>query len=327
MGPYTVEQINEYLSQGTLLPTDYAWHEGLPDWVPVTEISGVGSAAAPPPFNPKNLTEEPETKSKEQSEKSEYSKPCVHCGSEYDHSNNKYCPDCDLPEFITYGNWICPRCGAKDDIYEGTELVSKSGPRVSQEIGGGVYSSVGSNRVSHEAVIKCKQCDTILDVDRNYHKSPHEIKLRQVKLAKTAVWIAIVTLLFTSGVIALLENIFLGIIGLAAGVIAIRVGSALRADKEKFKIKKTISSIVAILVCLFLLFLPIAVFIVPKMKSHAADTLGPGEELSEWILLLFKVSDLLKNNILASLALLTIFFILFWVKEISVRKMPFKSDD
>ena len=52
MGPYTIEQINEYLAQGSLLPTDYAWHEGLPDWVPVTEISGVGSAAAPPPFNP-----------------------------------------------------------------------------------------------------------------------------------------------------------------------------------------------------------------------------------------------------------------------------------
>jgi len=25
MGPYTVEQINEYLAQGSLLPTDYAW--------------------------------------------------------------------------------------------------------------------------------------------------------------------------------------------------------------------------------------------------------------------------------------------------------------
>ena len=52
MGPYTIEQINEYLGQGSLLPTDYAWHEGLPDWVPVTQISGVGPAASPPPFNP-----------------------------------------------------------------------------------------------------------------------------------------------------------------------------------------------------------------------------------------------------------------------------------
>ena len=52
MGPYTVEQINEYLAQGSLLPTDYAWHEGLPDWVPITQISGVGSADALPPFSP-----------------------------------------------------------------------------------------------------------------------------------------------------------------------------------------------------------------------------------------------------------------------------------
>ena len=52
MGPFTVEQINEYLAQGSLLPTDYGWHEGLPDWVPLTQIQGVGSAATPPPFNP-----------------------------------------------------------------------------------------------------------------------------------------------------------------------------------------------------------------------------------------------------------------------------------
>jgi len=44
MGPYTVDQINDCLAQGSLLPTDYAWHEGLPDWVPVIQISGVGHA-------------------------------------------------------------------------------------------------------------------------------------------------------------------------------------------------------------------------------------------------------------------------------------------
>tara|TARA_B100001971_G_C18155573_1_gene518336 strand:- start:204 stop:653 length:450 start_codon:yes stop_codon:yes gene_type:complete len=44
MGPYTVDQINEHLARGSLLPIDYAWHEGLPDWVPVTQISGVGHA-------------------------------------------------------------------------------------------------------------------------------------------------------------------------------------------------------------------------------------------------------------------------------------------
>ena len=56
MGPYTLEQINEYLSQDSLLATDYAWHEGLPQWVPLNEIAGVASnqavASVPPSSNP-----------------------------------------------------------------------------------------------------------------------------------------------------------------------------------------------------------------------------------------------------------------------------------
>jgi hypothetical protein len=56
MGPYTLEQINEYLVQGALLATDSAWHEGLPQWVPLNEIAGVVSDQAvtstPPPFKP-----------------------------------------------------------------------------------------------------------------------------------------------------------------------------------------------------------------------------------------------------------------------------------
>jgi hypothetical protein len=39
MDPYRVDQINDYLAKGSLLPTDNAWHERLPDWVPVTQIS------------------------------------------------------------------------------------------------------------------------------------------------------------------------------------------------------------------------------------------------------------------------------------------------
>ena len=46
MGPYTLEQINEYLAQGSLVATDYAWHEGLPQWVPLNEIAGVASNQA-----------------------------------------------------------------------------------------------------------------------------------------------------------------------------------------------------------------------------------------------------------------------------------------
>lgn len=28
-GPYTLEEVNTYLTQGTLFPTDQAWYEGL----------------------------------------------------------------------------------------------------------------------------------------------------------------------------------------------------------------------------------------------------------------------------------------------------------
>ena len=40
-GPYEVEDINGYLKLGTLLPTDMAWHEGLPGWIPLFQIRGV----------------------------------------------------------------------------------------------------------------------------------------------------------------------------------------------------------------------------------------------------------------------------------------------
>jgi len=51
-GPYNLEDVNAYLTNGTLLPTDQAWQDGMADWVPITQIPGVtapGGAAAPPP--------------------------------------------------------------------------------------------------------------------------------------------------------------------------------------------------------------------------------------------------------------------------------------
>jgi hypothetical protein len=45
-GPYSPEQVQEYLASGQLLPTDLAWYEGAADWVPVTVIAG-GATAMP----------------------------------------------------------------------------------------------------------------------------------------------------------------------------------------------------------------------------------------------------------------------------------------
>ena len=52
-GPYSIEEVNSYLANGTLLPSDNAWHDGMPDWVPIGHIQGVilpgGGASSPPP--------------------------------------------------------------------------------------------------------------------------------------------------------------------------------------------------------------------------------------------------------------------------------------
>ena len=40
-GPYTLEQIQASIGTGHILPSDLAWHEGIPAWVPVSSIPGV----------------------------------------------------------------------------------------------------------------------------------------------------------------------------------------------------------------------------------------------------------------------------------------------
>ena len=51
-GPYTIDDINAYLAQGTLLPTDQAWYEGAANWMPITEVPGVVHDVAPVPAAP-----------------------------------------------------------------------------------------------------------------------------------------------------------------------------------------------------------------------------------------------------------------------------------
>ena len=55
-GPYSLEEVNRYLADGTLMPSDIGWHEGATDWVPLTQIAGVkaggGSPSSPGPPAP-----------------------------------------------------------------------------------------------------------------------------------------------------------------------------------------------------------------------------------------------------------------------------------
>jgi hypothetical protein len=51
-GPYSLAELQRYLGTGQVLPTDLARSEGLPQWVPVSQIMGnipVANQAPPPP--------------------------------------------------------------------------------------------------------------------------------------------------------------------------------------------------------------------------------------------------------------------------------------
>jgi len=51
MGPYTFDEVRQYLASGQVLPTDWAWHPGLRNWIPVSELPGLGlPAPAPTPI-------------------------------------------------------------------------------------------------------------------------------------------------------------------------------------------------------------------------------------------------------------------------------------
>ena len=46
-GPYTLEQLQEYIQQGSFTLQDLACHDGQ-NWVPVAEVPGIAPAATSP---------------------------------------------------------------------------------------------------------------------------------------------------------------------------------------------------------------------------------------------------------------------------------------
>jgi hypothetical protein len=48
-GPYTAEEVRDYLAQGALWPSDLAWHEGLENWVDLDQIALPCPAQRTPP--------------------------------------------------------------------------------------------------------------------------------------------------------------------------------------------------------------------------------------------------------------------------------------
>jgi hypothetical protein len=56
-GPYSPEEMNRYLAEGSMSPRDMAFHKGLADWTPLAEIEGIivpGAEERPPPAAPAN---------------------------------------------------------------------------------------------------------------------------------------------------------------------------------------------------------------------------------------------------------------------------------
>jgi hypothetical protein len=49
LGPYTIEEAQTLRASGQISGTDWAWYEGIPDWIPLSQIPGMFSAAAATP--------------------------------------------------------------------------------------------------------------------------------------------------------------------------------------------------------------------------------------------------------------------------------------
>lgn len=108
-GPYSLGDVNAYLANGTLLPTDQAWQDGMPDWVPITQIPGVtmpGGAAGPPP------------------------PPAPAAGSA--------CPQCQAP--VEASQVICMGCGTQ---LQGAPTAAKGGSKKALFISLGVAGVIG----------------------------------------------------------------------------------------------------------------------------------------------------------------------------------------
>lgn len=49
-GPYSLEELRQYLASGQIIPTDLAWYQGAPDWMPVTQVPGLNPKPVTPPM-------------------------------------------------------------------------------------------------------------------------------------------------------------------------------------------------------------------------------------------------------------------------------------
>lgn len=49
LGPYSIDEARNLILAGNIAATDWAWHEGLPNWIPLNQMPGFGSILPPAP--------------------------------------------------------------------------------------------------------------------------------------------------------------------------------------------------------------------------------------------------------------------------------------
>src|SRR5437588_11796693 len=48
MGPFSLDEVNRQLAAGSLSLSDLAWYEGIPNWVALSQVPGVGASGSIP---------------------------------------------------------------------------------------------------------------------------------------------------------------------------------------------------------------------------------------------------------------------------------------
>jgi len=48
MGPFSLEEVNRQLAGGLLSLSDLAWYEGIPNWIALSQVPGVGARSSAP---------------------------------------------------------------------------------------------------------------------------------------------------------------------------------------------------------------------------------------------------------------------------------------
>jgi len=55
LGPYSLDEANKKLRGGVIESSDLAWHVGLSEWVPLSEVPGIMATPPPPPLRPPSV--------------------------------------------------------------------------------------------------------------------------------------------------------------------------------------------------------------------------------------------------------------------------------